>query len=247
MAVDKGGSVYMTGSFSGFVNFDPGEWEYVLSTSPSATGTGRTLSVFVSKLDTDGNFVTAANVESAGYVSNGAGIAVDGSGNVYTTGGFRGTADFDPTAGTYNLTAQGFDPSNAVATARLDVFVAKWTQSDARPTAGPARTAAGQGKDAAQRAGAERSQLLREALDWLTGDLAAWAKLADRPDARALLRQTLEQWQKDPDLACVREEPALAKLPEAEREAWRKLWANVAETLARTDAPKAPDSPRPKP
>jgi serine/threonine-protein kinase len=106
--------------------------------------------------------------------------------------------------------------------------------------------AAGLGTDAAQLADAERSRLRQQALDWLTADLAAGAKLAERPDARARLRQALEKWQKDIDLASVRNETALAKLPEAEREAWRKLWSDVAALIARTDAPKAPDSPRPK-
>ena len=37
----------------------------------------------------------------------GFGVAVDGSGNVHTTGYFLGTADFDPGAGTSNLTSAG--------------------------------------------------------------------------------------------------------------------------------------------
>ena len=45
----------------------------------------------------------------------GTGVAVDGSGNVYTTGYFRDTADFDPGAGTSNLTSAG----------SADVFVSK--------------------------------------------------------------------------------------------------------------------------
>jgi len=36
---------------------------------------------------------------------SGTSIAVDDSGNVYTTGFFRGTVDFDPGAGVHNLTA----------------------------------------------------------------------------------------------------------------------------------------------
>lgn len=45
-------------------------------------------------------------------------IATDSAGNVYSTGYFSGTVDFDPGAGTFNLTSAG---SN-------DVFISKLTQ-----------------------------------------------------------------------------------------------------------------------
>ena len=46
-------------------------------------------------------------------------MAVDSSGNVYTTGAFQGTVDFDPGAGTTNLTSIG----------GYDVFVSKLDSS----------------------------------------------------------------------------------------------------------------------
>ncbi len=58
--------------------------------------------------------------------------------------------------------------------------------------------------------------------------------MEDNPSqARDTVRQTLQHWQDDPDLAGLRGEDALAKLPEAEREAWRALWVEVATTLKR--------------
>src|SRR6185503_19681786 len=59
-------------------------------------------------------FTWARQLGGASFDS-GISISVDGSGNVYTTGFFNSTADFDPGAGTFNLTSTGFQ----------DVFVSK--------------------------------------------------------------------------------------------------------------------------
>ena len=58
-----------------------------------------------------------------------------------------------------------------------------------------------------------------------------------RPAPR--VRQMLEHWKADSDLAGVRDEAGLAKLPEAERRAWQALWADVEALLkkARGDRP----------
>jgi serine/threonine protein kinase/Flp pilus assembly protein TadD len=97
-----------------------------------------------------------------------------------------------------------------------------------------ALAAAGQGKDAAKLDDEERARLRRLALEWLRADLAAWRGLLDKePDKRrAVIVQRMRHWQGDPDLAGVRGPEALARLPEAERPAWRELWAGVAGTLA---------------
>jgi hypothetical protein len=57
---------------------------------------------------------------------------------------------------------------------------------------------------------------------------------------RASTWQTLQRWKADPDLAGIREEPALARLPADEQKACRALWSAVDALLA-----KARDQPSP--
>ncbi|MDQ5971406.1 MAG: hypothetical protein QG566_352 [Patescibacteria group bacterium] len=97
---DSGGSVYVISTFTGTADFDPGEGTANL-TSQAATG------VALVKLDLSGNFVWAKQIggNRTGELDND--IALDSSGNIYITGGFTGTADFDPGVGTTNLTALG--------------------------------------------------------------------------------------------------------------------------------------------
>jgi serine/threonine-protein kinase len=94
---------------------------------------------------------------------------------------------------------------------------------------------AGQGQDAGHLEDKERARLRQQALGWLRADLARWARLLEggKPESLAALRRTLTGWQKEPDLAGLRDPEALARLPEAERPAWGKLWADVEALLAR--------------
>jgi serine/threonine-protein kinase len=91
----------------------------------------------------------------------------------------------------------------------------------------------GQGKDAARLDAAERARWRRQALDWLRADLAVWARhiASGAAKERALARRKLQHWQRDADLAGVRDDRALAELPAAERQAWRRLWAEVDRAL----------------
>jgi serine/threonine-protein kinase len=94
--------------------------------------------------------------------------------------------------------------------------------------------AAGQGKEAEKIEDKERVRLRRYALDWLRADLMAWAKTTDS----VLVQKKLRQWQYDASLAGVRDEKALAKLPEVERQGWRQLWSDVADLLQKTGGQK---------
>ncbi|GAB3941026.1 hypothetical protein GCM10028805_03610 [Spirosoma harenae] len=99
ITVDAAGNVYSTGSFTETVDFDPGPGTY------SLTATGGKDS-YISKLDASGNFLWAKQIGGAGY-DEGYSIAVDGMGNVYTTGYFTETADFNPGPGINAFTTRG--------------------------------------------------------------------------------------------------------------------------------------------
>jgi gliding motility-associated-like protein len=95
--VDVFGNVYTTGIFQNTVDFDPNLGVANLN--------GGFNSLYISKLDTNGNYVWAKTFVGSG--SAGKAIDLDALGNVYTTGYFSGTCDFDPNAGVVNLSAVG--------------------------------------------------------------------------------------------------------------------------------------------
>jgi tetratricopeptide (TPR) repeat protein len=99
-----------------------------------------------------------------------------------------------------------------------------------------ALAAAGQGANATRLDAKERARWRRQALDWLRDDLVARARQLDSgsPEARAMARRALGQWQADPDLLSVRDEAALKKLLPEEQDGWREFWQNV--TAARDRA-----------
>ena len=96
IAVDGSGNVYTTGEFSGTnVNFDPNSSTRQLTSSSG----GSVANAYVSKLNSSGQYVFGVDLGYGG-TTEGEGIAVDGAGNVYTTGYFAGTnVSFDPYIG----------------------------------------------------------------------------------------------------------------------------------------------------
>jgi tetratricopeptide (TPR) repeat protein len=92
-----------------------------------------------------------------------------------------------------------------------------------------ALAAAGWGQDSPKPSDAERTRLRGQTLEWLRADLTAWQKqiaLANQA-ARSAARRTITLWLTDFRFFAVREKEELAKLPDEERAAWEKLWADT--------------------
>jgi hypothetical protein len=50
----------------------------------------------------------------------------------------------------------------------------------------------------------------------------------------------MQHWLQDADFAGVRGTEALSRLPEDERPAWQRLWADVEKTLAKAEGKSRP-------
>lgn len=112
IAADATG-VYVTGYYTNFADFDP------TGTVVNRTAVG-SLDIFLAKYSASTGQLVFVN--SIGSTDNdvGTGIALDASSNIYITGGFRETADFDP-SGTDEQIAWG----------GLDMYLAKYNSSGA--------------------------------------------------------------------------------------------------------------------
>lgn len=111
-SVDGSGNFYITGYFADTCDFDPsGTTTNLLS--PNG------ISVFFAKYSTAGNIVWANAISNTGSYQMGECIFTDASGNVYLSGQFDWTADFDPSStGTATL---------SVGSGTADGFFAKYT------------------------------------------------------------------------------------------------------------------------
>ncbi len=130
ITLDTSGNVYTTGIFSTSgsnpIDFDPGPSTYTFLSLPTTTST----SIFVSKLDSYGNFIWAKQFQGSSFLESRS-IDVDDSNNVYVTGWFRGTVDFDPGPGIYNLTALSLSDAFVFKlNSNGNLVWAKWIASD---------------------------------------------------------------------------------------------------------------------
>ena len=115
ITTDASGNIYVSGTFSGTVNFDPVGGTYDLTSAGGLDG-------FVLKLDRKGGFVWARRLGGSGDDET-LGIVVDSSGNVYTTGFFSGTVNFATGSGTFDLTSAGSGPNQGLSGPVGDAFL----------------------------------------------------------------------------------------------------------------------------
>src|SRR5262249_55249678 len=103
-----------------------------------------------------------------------------------------------------------------------------------------ARAGCGHGEDAPGVGEAEGKQWRNQARQWLRAELAARVRSldADPTAARLGVREALTRWQKEPDLAGLREPGELNKLPPDERKDCPALWDEVAKVLKCTEGVK---------
>jgi hypothetical protein len=98
MATDGFSNIYLTGSFSGVADFDPGPGTHTVSCDNFSD-------VFLLKCDQAGSLLWARTMGGPG-LDSGTGLCLSAAGQVIVGGMFQGTADFDPGPSTKTLTVQ---------------------------------------------------------------------------------------------------------------------------------------------
>ena len=99
MAVDDEGNIYTTGYFTDTSDLDPTE-------NTDNRESNGFFDIFIQKVNTEGNLVWARTFGGT-FFDYGTGVEADDDGNVYITGVFQETVDFDPGEGTFELTSNG--------------------------------------------------------------------------------------------------------------------------------------------
>lgn len=119
MEVDAFGNFYIIGNFGDLagstINLNPNPGNPQIFTS-----VGSHSDAYFAKYDAQLNFIwgrSIANTDPGSAID----IALDGLGNPYIAGYFKGTVDFDPGVNTYNMTA-----TNASVTLSYDIYICKF-------------------------------------------------------------------------------------------------------------------------
>jgi Leucine-rich repeat (LRR) protein len=100
--IDNSGNLYVSGHFTGTLDFDP------TSGTSNLTSSGATQDIFFAKYSSQGLLIGTPKRLGTGGTETGGGIFVDnGTSSIYLTGSFTGTADFNPSGVESNLVSSG--------------------------------------------------------------------------------------------------------------------------------------------
>ncbi|MEP2937565.1 MAG: T9SS type A sorting domain-containing protein [Gilvibacter sp.] len=99
MVVDDLNNIYITGEYVGNVDFDPGSSSYFMTSNGVADA-------FLLKVDSLGEFVYAKGYGGSN-TDHVEAMAIDSYQNIFITGYFIGTVDFDPSSNDFFLTSAG--------------------------------------------------------------------------------------------------------------------------------------------
>ncbi len=111
MCLDPFGNILLTGYFTGTTDFDPSAGIFEITSFGYEDA-------YISKLNSNGDFIWAVQLGGSYNSDRGYGITTDKKGNVFVTGSFFETADFDPSPGKYELTS--FNGSEDMYICKLD-------------------------------------------------------------------------------------------------------------------------------
>jgi hypothetical protein len=89
ISIANNGDVYLTGNFGGVTDFDP-------DGAGDVHGTLNTYGTFLTKINANGSYGWTRITESPWYYGWGRTISLDSSQNIYLTGTFSASANFDP-------------------------------------------------------------------------------------------------------------------------------------------------------
>ncbi len=116
LKVDSAGNAYLTGTFKGSVDFDPGAGQLILN----STGGRNYVDTFLLKLNAVGGLVYGKQI-GGDFTDVSNALALDSANNVYITGDFTRAADFDPSSKSFVLSTND--------NSREQIYVAKYDAS----------------------------------------------------------------------------------------------------------------------
>lgn len=108
IVLDYNGNLVIGGGFVSSMDMDPGPGTSTLTSNGSSD-------IFILKLNSSGDYLTSFHLGSSSWESV-AGIVIDASNNMYITGDFSYTVNFDPNG----------SGSNLVATGSSDAYICKY-------------------------------------------------------------------------------------------------------------------------